>query len=235
MNYCFDCDDTLYDQEWPFLMTMHEVVPDAQITDIDQFYKDYTAIGEKIYDKMAKGIITVEDHGIVRAFRAFQEYNIPFGLEQAADFQETYVHYLHKIEMSKTLKKYFANASARLAIFSNGDDSRQRMKFDKLDVFDYFDEDCVFTSGQIGYSKPDKKAFEKISELLNANPKEWFYIGDNYLNDMEGAKQIGFKTIHFNRHHVKEGPASDYVVYTEKELVELLKSLDMQESKMSDK
>ena len=31
-------------QEWPFLMAMQEVVPDAPIMDMDQFYKDYTAI-----------------------------------------------------------------------------------------------------------------------------------------------------------------------------------------------
>lgn len=33
------------------------------------------------------------------------------------------------------------------------------------------------------------------------------------------------KTIHFNRHHQEEGDASDYVVYTEKELIDLLKEL----------
>lgn len=231
MNYCFDCDDTLYDQEWPFLMTMHEIVPDAHISDADQFYKDYLTIGESIYDKMAKGIITADDHGIVWAFRAFQKYDIPFGLEQAADFQEAYTKYLHEIRISKTLKNYLSNTNANLAIFSNGDDARQRMKFDVLGVFEFFKENTVFTSDQIGYSKPDKKAFEKICELLNADPKEWFYIGDNYINDMEGAKQLGFKTIHLNRHHGKEGPASDYVVYSDKELVSLLEFLDKLENK----
>jgi len=100
MKYCFDCDDTLYDQEWPFLMAMQEVVPDAPIMDMDQFYKDYTAIGESIYDVMSRGIITVEDHGILRAYRAFAAYEIPFSLEQAADFQEAYVHYLQKVSLS---------------------------------------------------------------------------------------------------------------------------------------
>ena len=105
------------------------------------------------------------------------------------------------------------------------------MKFDVLGVFEVFKENMVFTSDQIGYSKPDKKAFEKICELLNADPKKWFYIGDNYINDMEGAKQLGFKTIHLNRHHGKEGLASDYVVYSDKELVSLLEFLDKLENK----
>lgn len=230
MKYCFDCDDTLYDQEWPFLMAMQEVVPDAPIMDMDQFYKDYTAIGESIYDMMARGIITVEDHGILRAYRAFVAYEIPFSLEQAADFQEAYVHYLQKISLSQIYRDYFAHTNAELAVFSNGDDTRQRMKFANLQLFDYFDENKVFTSDQIGYSKPDKKAYEEICRRMHTNPTEWFYIGDNYINDMEGAKQLGFRTIHLNRHKGKEGPASDYVVYSESGLIDLLEHLDAGEA-----
>ena len=110
--------------------------------------------------------------------------------------------------------------------FSNGDDTRQRMKFANLQLFDYFDENKVFTSDQIGYSKPDKKAYEEICRRMHTNPTEWFYIGDNYINDMEGAKQLGFRTIHLNRHKGKEGPASDYVVYSEAGLIDLLEHLD---------
>lgn len=153
-------------------MAMQEVVPDAPIMDMDQFYKDYTAIGESIYDVMARGIITLEDHGILRAYRAFAAYEIPFSLEQVADFQEAYVHYLQKISLSQIYRDYFAHT----------------------------------------------------------NPTEWFYIGDNYINDMEGAKQLGFRTIHLNRHKGKEGPASDYVVYSEAELIDLLEHLDAGEA-----
>lgn len=147
-------------------MAMQEVVPDAPIMDMDQFYKDYTAIGELIYDVMARGIIPVEDHGILRAYRAFAAYEIPFSLEQAADFQEAYVHYLQKISLSQIYRDYFAHTNAELAVFSNGDDTRQRMKFANLQLFDYFDENKVFTSDQIGYSKPDKKAYEEICRRM---------------------------------------------------------------------
>lgn len=168
--------------------------------------------------------------GILRAYRAFAAYEIPFSLEQAADFQEAYVHYLQKISLSQIYRDYFAHTNAELAVFSNGDDTRQRMKFANLQLFDYFDENKVFTSDQIGYSKPDKKAYEEICRRMYTNPREWFYIGDNYINDMEGAKQLGFRTIHLNRHKGKEGPASDYVVYSEAELIDLLEHLDAGEA-----
>lgn len=168
--------------------------------------------------------------GILRAYRAFSAYEIPFSLEQAADFQEAYVHYLQKISLSQIYRDYCAHTNAELPVFSNGDDTRQRMKFANLQLFDYFDENKVFTSDQIAYSKPDKKAYEEICRRMNTNPTEWFYIGDNYINDMEGAKQLGFRTIHLNRHKGKEGPASDYVVYSEAELIDLLEHLDAGEA-----
>jgi len=40
------------------------------------------------------------------------------------------------------------------------------MKFANLQLFDYFDENKVFTSDQIGYSKPDKKAYEEICRRM---------------------------------------------------------------------
>ena len=48
-------------------------------------------------------------------------------------------------------------------------------------------------------------------------------MGDNYINDMQGAKSAGMKTIHFNRHHQVSGPLADHVVYSAKELVEFIK------------
>ena len=57
---------------------------------------------------------------------------------------------------------------------------------------------------------------------MNEKSEDWYYIGDNYKNDMEGAKKAGLKTIHFNRHHTLEGPCSDYVVYSELELMKLM-------------
>ncbi len=44
---------------------------------------------------------------------------------------------------------------------------------------------------------------------------------------MEGAKNAGMHTIHLNRHHHhQEGNCSDYTVYTEEELIDLLVRLE---------
>ena len=92
-----------------------------------------------------------------------------------------------------------------------------------LRVFEFFKPSHVFTSGQLGVAKPDVNAFKKCMEFMNEDISEWYYVGDNYINDMQGAKSAGMKTIHFNRHHQASGPCADHVVYSAKELVEFVK------------
>ena len=118
---------------------------------------------------------------------------------------------------------YFSNCEDELAILTNGEDTHQRMKLEVLHVFDYFKPENVFTSGQIGVAKPDVNAFKKCMEVMHEDITEWYYVGDNYINDMQGAKNAGMKTIHFNRHHQVSGPCADHVVYSAKELVDFIK------------
>ena len=126
---------------------------------------------------------------------------------------------------TRSLSTFFQETDADLAILTNGDHGHQYAKLSTLGVFDYFHPSHVFTSGKIGFAKPDPRAFTEVMDTLNENAMDWYYIGDSYGNDMEGAKNVGMKTIHFNRHHGPEGEAADYVVYSEKQLIELLKEL----------
>ena len=125
--------------------------------------------------------------------------------------------------MDAPLIDYFSNCEDELAILTNGEDAHQRMKLEVLHVFEYFKASHVFTSGQLGVAKPDVNAFKKCMEAMHEDITEWYYVGDNYINDMQGAKSAGMKTIHFNRHHQVSGPCADHVVYSAKELVEFIK------------
>ena len=118
---------------------------------------------------------------------------------------------------------YFSNCEDELAILTNGEDAHQRMKLEVLRVFEFFKSSHVFTSGQLGVAKPDVNAFQKCMEAMHEDIHEWYYVGDNYINDMQGAKNAGMKTIHFNRHHQVSGPCADHVVYSAKELIEFIK------------
>ena len=228
VKFCFDCDDTLYDLSEPFARTLHKHYPDAE-WDPDEFaemYTSYRGYGDEVFEQLQDGRLSVNEAGIIRAMRVMGGWNLPVYPAEPVFFQQDYVDFQQKIYMPQPLKDYFKESQAELAVITNGNNEHQRRKCERLGVFDYFPKDHVFTSGELGVSKPEADCFKRAFERMGEDLRDWYYIGDNYINDMEGAKAAGMKTIHFNRHYGPEGPAADYVVYTDEELAALLRRLE---------
>lgn len=225
MKLCFDCDDTLYDLQWPFKKCLKKFFPSFD-GDSQEFYRIYRDFGDSVFDLLQDDVITVDDSGIYRIYKASAAMGYPIDLETAADFQDLYKKNQGAISMSEAYHRFFQTTKSELAILTNGSDCHQRMKLHALEVEKYFPSDHIFTSGQIGFAKPHPKAFQIVAEATKTKVSDWTYIGDNYINDMEGAKNAGMHTIHLNRHHHQEGNCSDYTVYTEEELIDLLARLE---------
>lgn len=229
LNLCFDCDDTLYDLQEPFNRSVKQFIPVLPVS-LPFFYKVYRKVGDRVFDLEHEHVITSDDVGIYRIYGACIELSIPFTLEQAADFQDAYRKYQGQISMQPVLHEFFASTSARVSILTNGQEGHQKDKVRTLGMYDYIGDHAIFTSEGIGYAKPDAKAFQTVCDRLSIPYDTMYYIGDNYIKDMEGAKAAGLHTIHFNRHNLQEGMASDYIVYNEDQLVALLKELERRES-----
>lgn len=229
LNLCFDCDDTLYDLQEPFHRSVKQFIPVLPVS-LPFFYKVYRKVGDRVFDLEHEHVITSDDVGIYRIYGACKELSIPFTLEQAADFQDAYRKYQRQISMQPVLHEFFASTSARVSILTNGQEGHQKDKVRTLGMYDYIGDDAIFTSEGIGYAKPDAKAFQTVCDRLSIPYNTMYYIGDNYIKDMEGAKAAGLHTIYFNRHNLQEGMASDYIVYNEDQLVALLKELERRES-----
>lgn len=229
LNLCFDCDDTLYDLQEPFNRSVKQFIPVLPVS-LPFMYKVYRKVGDRVFDLEHEHVITSDDVGIYRIYGACKELSIPFTLEQAADFQDAYRKYQGQISMKPVLHEFFASTSARVSILTNGQEGHQKDKVRTLGMYDYIGDDAIFTSEGIGYAKPDAKAFQTVCDRLSIPYDTMYYIGDNYIKDMEGAKAAGLHTIHFNRHNLQEGMASDYIVYNEDQLVALLKELERRES-----
>lgn len=229
LNLCFDCDDTLYDLQEPFNRSVKQFIPVLPVS-LSFIYKVYRKVGDRVFDLEHEHVITSDDVGIYRIYGACKELSIPFTLEQAADFQNAYRKYQGQISMQPVLHEFFASTSARVSILTNGQEGHQKDKVRTLGMYDYIGDDAIFTSEGIGYAKPDAKAFQTVCDRLSIPYDTMYYIGDNYIKDMEGAKAAGLHTIHFNRHNLQEGMASDYIVYNEDQLVALLKELERRES-----
>lgn len=71
-----------------------------------------------------------------------------------------------------------------------------RKFLDEQEVAEHFD--LMVFSDEVGIRKPDPKIFKRVAQELNVKPFETVHIGDNLKSDVWGAKNAGFKAIHFS-------------------------------------
>jgi putative hydrolase of the HAD superfamily len=84
-----------------------------------------------------------------------------------------------------------------LGLVTNGDASQQRYKIERHGLAHYFD--VMVIEGEFGAGKPDAAVFRHALDSLGAHPAEACMVGDNLVNDVEGAGQLGIRTIWIDR------------------------------------
>lgn len=69
------------------------------------------------------------------------------------------------------------------------------MALKRVDIQQYFQ--YLFTSRELGFSKPSLDFFSKIVQTLGFTPQECIMVGNDYNKDIIPAKKIGIQTIFF--------------------------------------
>ena len=85
-----------------------------------------------------------------------------------------------------------------------------------LGLAPYFKKTLV--SAQIGYDKPRREIFETALQTAG-NPAKAYMIGDNPVDDIQGAKQAGFSTIVI---HTPDAGEADYQAQQLSDILEIL-------------
>jgi HAD superfamily hydrolase (TIGR01549 family) len=67
----------------------------------------------------------------------------------------------------------------------------------KLEIFDYFD--FIIVSAIVGVAKPHPRIFEMAIEEAGVPAEQLLYVGDNVVDDIEGANRIGIDAVLINR------------------------------------
>ena len=101
----------------------------------------------------------------------------------------------HVSHSSNELIQLFKNLQTiyKIGILTNGSIENQMKKIKNAGLDRVFQKE-IYISEQYKISKPDKEIFEILIKNLNLKPSEILYVGDNPLNDIFGAKQVGIKT-----------------------------------------
>jgi putative hydrolase of the HAD superfamily len=79
-------------------------------------------------------------------------------------------------------------------------------------------QSVIFYSSQVGYRKPSLGFFRTIQQKLRRSPSQILFVGDDPVNDVNGALQAGWKVIHLRRHERENIFAGVPMISTLKEL-----------------
>ena len=226
----FDVDDTLYDQVIPFKKAMEKNFPNNNI-DIDKLYEMSRKFSDEVFELTERGEMNLEKMHIYRIQEAFKYFGTTISQDEARTFQKDYQNNQKEITLLPDIQESFDFVSKQnftMGIITNGPKEHQKNKIKQLGLEEWIQKNNMFISSEVGIAKPDVRLFELVQKQMNLVPRETYYIGDSFENDIVGASNAGWNTIWINRKN-KEVPCvdiqPDFVVNREESLLSVLKKL----------
>jgi YjjG family noncanonical pyrimidine nucleotidase len=208
-NIFFDLDHTLWDFERNSSESLSEVFREAQLeqygipSEID-FVQSFLKINTKLWDQFDRGLIP---HTFIRENRfklVFQELGASLPAHQN-EIGEIYLQTLptkkHLLEGAISILDYLSNKGYRLHIITNGFNDVQNKKIQSSGIAHYFSNVVTFETANA--KKPDPLIYEYAIGMTNTHRSECLMIGDNWIADIWGAKQVGLDTIYYNPSRLK--------------------------------
>ena len=102
----------------------------------------------------------------------------------------------------------------RLAVVSDAQSVYGLPELRAVGLAEYFAP--IIISGDYGYRKPDRRLFQAALTELNVRPEQAIFVGNDRFRDVQGARQLGMKTILFCPQGTPKGSLEsepDYIFY----------------------
>ncbi|EKQ50528.1 MULTISPECIES: HAD-IA family hydrolase [unclassified Clostridium] len=93
------------------------------------------------------------------------------------------------------LFEYLKRNKIKIAVCTDLTTHIQHRKLRKLGIDKYID--CIVTSEEAGFEKPNPIMFKLCLDKLGLQPQETFYVGDSFKKDIIGAYNMGSAPIWF--------------------------------------
>ncbi len=122
----------------------------------------------------------------------------------------------------------------RLALLTNTKQSTRKhvwLALSKLSIADYFE--AIVTSFDLGAEKPDAKMFLTILSQLRVKPYQSLMVGNDFLQDIQGARKIGMRTAYFVRDDKQQDSKADLDFRSLGDLPELIRCLEANDGEMA--
>lgn len=185
----------------------------------DEMFETFRRINDSLWLEIEKGTLSRETLHKIRWNLIFDKLGI---IADGENFEWVFQRYLD--ESSVTVKgaletvKYLWEKYT-VCVASNAPMERQLNRLQKSGLYPYLHH--IFTSGELGHSKPTKAFFDGCFERLNGiSRQEVIMIGDSLTADVKGGADYGIKTCWFN-FYGEENPTDIIPDYTVNSLSEI--------------
>lgn len=202
LHIFFDLDRTLWDFEKNSTDALVDIIKEfgleMHITNIQEFVRLYNKYNDELWDDYRDGKIKKHELRINRFNLLLNHYN----LSNQKIIEEISKFYLNTAPLKTSLVKnalevlQYLASYYKLYIISNGFYDVQLTKAKNSGISSYFKK--VFTSDRIGYSKPKAGIFEYAITSAHAKKSECLMVGDDIMNDIQGAKNFGIDQVYYN-------------------------------------
>jgi 5'-nucleotidase len=202
---CFDLDNTLINYEMAFEQTMKAVFKSYSgyfgngTVNLTEWFPVFKMHCDQLWEQYEKGIWTRQEYRFQRLQKSLAEFNMSVTRQLSEDFYQRFEDNIHLFTKPfpgvGEFFQYLHSRNIVTGIITNGKASVQRNKLDSLGL-NSFIGDNIFISEEVGVSKPNPKIFDLVKEKMNCREKP-LYIGDNYEQDILGAKNADWDAIYF--------------------------------------
>lgn len=208
----FDWDNTLFDfkghWERAHQKAFGEMIAQKGNLDYGSFITTYKYFDEMLWEKLLLQEINLDQLRVQRLILTLQKFEIPCSEAFAQNFFDKF--FADLLANIRPVPDLLENIQALKLdfdcfILTNGKSAEQREKILKAGFIDVMP---FYISEEIGFEKPDKKAFTYLLERENLSPQSTLMVGDSLTNDILPAKQLGLTTAYIGTKKTNEADFS---------------------------
>lgn len=200
----FDLDGTLFDHEGAATTAIERYIRGLGETPTKNITGLWFAAEAVHYEEWRAGRITFAEQRRRRLRTLLAALKIT-GIDTDADLDAAFQNYLAEYEAAWRpypdavhLLAELKQQGTKIGVLTNGDHAQQLAKLRRTGLLPYIDAVC--SSEQIGYAKPDPRAFRALVRMLAVPAGSLIFIGDNPDLDIAAARDAGIRASLVDRH-----------------------------------
>ncbi|WP_369069411.1 HAD family hydrolase [Kineococcus terrestris] len=199
----FDLDGTLFDHPSAALAGLRAWVASLGRTSSAQLEEAWLRAEERWFRAWREGEVDFAGQRRGRLRDVLPLLGLPVGDDDALDalftggFLPAYERAWAGYDDVAAALDVLRRSGLRTAVLTNGPGDQQNAKIAAIGLAGRLGP--VLTAVELGFAKPDPRAFHAVCERLGLAPAEVLYVGDDHEVDVLGARAAGLRAAHLDR------------------------------------